>query len=149
MSGPPVNAIGELITRESFETRMAALRSGNMTPRREIPAMLAAMLEQLMKEALETTRFRLAIYRVTKFLSDFEREFSPPELHGTWEFPESFDDVTARHERLIEETPAPTKKSAGSKKKEPDQEPKASGSKKEPEKEIKSEGSSKSRRGQP
>jgi transcriptional regulator with XRE-family HTH domain len=115
---PPFTQLREALTREEFQSYRVSFLKEDMSTREvaAVAAKLVAAFEQLVKEASETTMFDLAVYRVAKFLSDFERDFTLREVERSVDHHDA-----ARLEwylRFFQELRKPVK-SSGSKKKRP------------------------------
>jgi transcriptional regulator with XRE-family HTH domain len=118
-TGPPINRLGNVLTRERYEAHAFALAKGEgaleLLRRPSFGDIMGSALRDILHRAESLPGFDLAVYHVAKFLIKLEREILPP---AKWQFQDIEDFF-----------PKKPKKAAESKKKEP-QEIKASGSKK-------------------
>jgi transcriptional regulator with XRE-family HTH domain len=77
MLGPPICDDGSELTPELYESYVASFivkrREGKS---KDAPREFAAMLEQLLKDALETHHFEIVAYRVLKFLETLGKDFN-------------------------------------------------------------------------
>jgi transcriptional regulator with XRE-family HTH domain len=124
MQGPPIDDAGKELAGEKMIANSVAVQAAIDKSSEEMakdmyPIQLGGILKDILSDAAEGPHFPLAIYKAAKFCEQMEREFVPPYKRTS-----VYDDILLR---LSSKRP---KKSAGSKKKETDQETKAAGSKK-------------------
>jgi transcriptional regulator with XRE-family HTH domain len=113
LTGQPVDIAGKPLTRDELQSYVVAAMYKKMPRKRAYAVAYAGFLEGLIEDAAETPHFNLALYRVGKFLTEFQREFFPDRSH---EF--SVKLLSTLEEAYKKPAEGP-KKSAGSKKKRP------------------------------